>query len=25
LVFCVDDPDGTVIEFMQFLRPSQGA
>ena len=25
LVFCVDDPDGTVVEFMQFLRPGQGA
>jgi glyoxylase I family protein len=25
LVFCIDDPDGTVIEFMQFLRPGQGA
>jgi glyoxylase I family protein len=21
LVFCVDDPDGTVVEFMQFLKP----
>lgn len=21
-VFCVEDPDGTVIEFMQFLRPA---
>ena len=20
LVFCVDDPDGNVVEFMQFLR-----
>lgn len=25
LVFCVDDPDGTVVEFMQFLKPRQGA
>jgi glyoxylase I family protein len=25
LVFCVDDPDGTVVEFMQFLRPGQDA
>ena len=24
LVFCVDDPDGTVVEFMQFLKPGQG-
>jgi len=23
LVFCVDDPDGTVVEFMQFLKPGQ--
>jgi glyoxylase I family protein len=23
LVFCVGDPDGTVIEFMQFLKPGQ--
>lgn len=22
LVFCVDDPDGTVVEFMQFLKPA---
>ena len=21
LVFCVEDPDGTVVEFMQFLKP----
>ena len=25
LVFCVDDPDGTVIEFMQFLRPDDAS
>ncbi|MBT3239255.1 MAG: VOC family protein [Rhodospirillaceae bacterium] len=23
LVFCVDDPDGTVVEFMQFLKPGR--
>ncbi len=22
LVFCTDDPDGTVVEFMQFLKPA---